>query len=77
MKNDKFTVQWLKEEGSVDKEKTFKSFKEIETYLQLDYHVIRELHKITDGKVKKKFTHDNLKKLSKKLKILSINNINI
>jgi hypothetical protein len=77
MKNNKFNVQWLKEDGSVDKQQEFKSFKAIESALNLDYHVIRELHKITDGKVQKKFTHDNLKKLSKKLKILSINNINI
>lgn len=77
MKNNKFNVQWLKQDGSVDKQQEFKSFKEIQNALQLDYHVIRELHKITDGKIEKKFTHDHLTKLSKKLKILSINNINI
>jgi hypothetical protein len=74
MKNNKFNVQILNENAEIMKEKQYKSYKEICDDIQLDYHVIRELNKICDGKVQKKFTHDHLTNLSKKLKITTIHN---
>lgn len=72
MKNNKFTVVWLNENGEELRKKEFKSFREIENELNLDYHVIRELNKISDGVVTKKFLHPTLNILSKKIKIYSI-----
>jgi hypothetical protein len=72
MKNNKFNVIWLDAEGNVHKEQQYKSFKEIEEELGLDYHVVREINKISDNKITKKFLHDNLKELSKKVRINTI-----
>jgi hypothetical protein len=72
MKNNKFNVVWLNEDGSVNRNKEYKSFREIEADLKLDYHVIRELNKISDGTITRKFLHPNLNIISKKIKIYSI-----
>lgn len=72
MKNNKYIVIFLKSDGTEDKSKEYKSFKEIENELGLNYHDVREIHKITNNKINKKFLHDNLKLLSQKIQIKSI-----
>lgn len=72
MKNNKFNVVWLNEDGTENRSKEYKSFREIEIDLKLDYHVIRELNKISDGIVTRKFLHPNLNIISKKIKIYSV-----
>lgn len=72
MKNPKFNVVWLNDNGEEKQTKQYKSFKEISEDLHLEYHLIRELNKISDGTVQRKFLHPNLKYLSTKLKIESI-----
>jgi hypothetical protein len=83
MKNENFKVQILNEDSSIKSEKLYKSLKEISTELKLDYYIVRELNKITDEIIKKKFLHPNMSLLSKKIKIfslrkkLNINDLNI
>lgn len=70
MKNNKFIVTFI--DGAGNPTKTYKSYKEIGDDLHFEYHIIRELHKISEGTVQRKFLHPNLKYLSTKLKIESI-----
>lgn len=72
MKNNKFIVVFLKPDGSEDKCQEYKSFKEIEDALGLEYHIVREINRISDNKIQKKFLHDNMKALNQKIKIKSI-----
>jgi len=71
MRNYKLSVQSKHSDGSIHEIK-YKSFKEIEKSLNLDYHIVREINRITEGKVKKKFTHPNISSLTEKIKIFDI-----
>ena len=70
MKNNKFVVTWIDGVGNPTKE--YKSYKHIEEDLHLEYHNIRELHKLCENNIQRKFLHPNLKYLSTKIKIETI-----
>lgn len=70
MKNNKFIVTWI--DGTGNPTKLYKSYKELCSDLHMEYHVVRELHKISENPLQRKFLHPNLKYLSTKLKIESI-----
>lgn len=70
--NFKFTLKVLDESGNVTKEKVYKTLREIAKDLNIDYHQVRELNKITEGKINKKFLHSTLKELSEVIKIYDI-----
>lgn len=70
--NFKFTLKVLDESGNVKKEKVYKTLREIAKDLNIDYHQVRELNKITEGKINKKFLHSTLKELSEVIKIYDI-----
>jgi hypothetical protein len=72
MKTNKFLVKILNDDKTVKSEKEYKSFREIQADLNIDYHVIREINKITDGDIIKKFTHNTITELYEKLKIYKI-----
>ena len=70
--NFKFTLRVLNDDGTVKKEKEYKTLREIAKDLKIDYHQVRELNRITEGKVEKKFLHPNLKELSEFIKVYDI-----
>ena len=70
--NFKFTLKVLNEDGTIKKEQHYKTLKEIAKDLKIDYHQVRELNRITEGKITKKFLHPNLKELSEFVKINDI-----
>jgi hypothetical protein len=70
MRNFKFVVAIETEKGKT--ETNFKSFRDISESLNIDYHIARELNRMTENKVMKKFTHDNMKELFTKIKIYTI-----
>ncbi len=72
MKNIKFIVDILDSDGNEKSKTEYKSFKEIAEALSLDYHIVRELNRMTESKIIKKFTHDNIKHLYKYIKIYNI-----
>jgi hypothetical protein len=63
-------LQVLNEDGSLNNEKTYKSYRELAKDLNVEYHVVRSLQQMTEGKVNRKYLHSTLKDLSKRFKIL-------
>ena len=72
MKSNKFLVKIFNDDKTLKSEKEYKSFKEIQADLNIDYHVVREINKITDGAIVKKFTHATITELFEKLKIYKL-----
>ena len=67
--SEKFRVQILNDDGSVQVEMCFKSYRAIAKTLNLEYHVVRSLEQLTENKVTRKYLHPTLKELSKKFKV--------
>ena len=67
--SEKFTMQILNEDGSMNYEKKYKSYREIAKELNLEYHVVRALEQLSDKKVTRKYLHPALNSLSKKVRI--------
>lgn len=72
MKGNKFLVHLLNEDGSTKETKEFKSYKEITENLNIEYFLVRDINQITEGIKSKKFYHNNLSQLLKKIKIETI-----
>ena len=72
MKTNKFLVKVFNDDKTVKSEKEYKSFRDIEAELNIDYHVIREIHRISEGVIVKKFTHATITELVEKLKIYKL-----
>ena len=72
MKNDKFSVKKFNEDGTEKSELQFKSFREISNTYSITYHDAREINKICNGNIKKKYTHGNITYLLNKIKIYNI-----
>lgn len=68
----KFTLRVLNDDGTVKKEQQYKTLREIAKDLKIDYHQVRELNRITEGKIQKKFLHSTLNELSEYVKIYDI-----
>ncbi len=67
--NLKFTLKVLNTDGSIKREKDYKTLREIAKDLNIEYHQIREINRITENKIDKKFLHPTLKDLSKQIEI--------
>lgn len=72
MKNNKFLVKIFNEDGTVKTEVQYKSFREISNTYNITYHDAREINKICNGNIKKKYTHGNITYLLNKIKIYNI-----
>ena len=72
MKNYKFLVKTFNEDGTPKTETQYKSFREISNTYNLTYHDVREINRICDNVIKKKYTHGNITSLLTKIKIYSI-----
>jgi uncharacterized membrane protein YjjP (DUF1212 family) len=72
MKNEKLKVITYNEDGTVKAETNFKSFRDISSAYGLTYHDVREINRICDNIIKKKYTHSNITNLLTKIKIFSI-----
>lgn len=72
MKGFKFIVYLLNEDGTIKETKQFKSYKEITKNLNIEYFLVRDINQITEGKKTKKFCHNNLSELLKRIKIETI-----
>jgi len=72
MKNNKFLVKTFNEDGSEKTETQYKSFREISNAYNITYHDAREINKICNGNIKKKYTHGNITNLLTKIKIYNI-----
>ena len=72
MKSNKFEVVLLNDDGTESGTRLFKSYKEITETLNIDYHLVRDINRICDGKLNKKFYHNQLNVLLKKIKIKTI-----
>jgi len=72
MKNEKLKVIIYNEDGSTKSETNFKSFRDISNAYNLTYHDVREINKICDSIIIKKYTHSNITNLLTKIKIFTI-----
>lgn len=72
MKNEKVKLQILNDDGSVKTEKLYKSFKDLANDINIEYHIIRQINAVSEGKVIKKFTHPNMSILLKKFKVVNV-----
>ena len=69
MKTNKFIVRLFNDDKTLKSEKEYKSFRDIQAELNIDYHIIREIHRISEGIIVKKYTHNTIAELYEKLKI--------
>ena len=69
MKTNKFIVRLFNDDKTLKSEKEYKSFRDIQAELNIDYHIIREIHRISEGIIVKKYTHNTITELCEKLKI--------
>ena len=67
--NGKLRLQILNEDGSVNTEMRFKTYRAVAKQLNLEYHVVRAMEQLTDKKVSRKYLHPTLKEVSKKFKL--------
>ena len=77
MKNNKFKLEVFNEDGTLHSTKEYKSYKDIASDLNLDYHIIRQLQMLTEGKIQRKFMHPQMSDLYAKIKIYNIKNTQI
>ena len=69
---NKFVVVFLDEQGNEKSRKEFKTYKDISQQLNINYHLVRDIHLIGQGQKTKKFYHKDLTTSLKKIQILSI-----
>jgi hypothetical protein len=69
---NKFIVVFLDEEGNEKSRKEFKTYREISKQLNINYHLVRDIHLIGQGEITKKFYHKDLTTLLKKIKIINV-----
>ncbi len=64
-----FTVIFLNEEGQEKNRKEYKTYSEISKELNLGYHLVRDICLLGQGLKTKKFKHQKLINLMKKIQI--------
>jgi hypothetical protein len=72
MKNDIYKVQILNDDKSIKAEKSYKKLSCISTELNIDYHTIREIYRMTENKTVKKFTKTKTQELFNQIHIYDI-----
>jgi hypothetical protein len=72
MKNDIYKVQILNDDKSIKAEKSYKKLTNISTDLNIDYHTIREIYRMTENRTVKKFTKTKTQELFNKIHIYDI-----
>jgi hypothetical protein len=72
MKNDIYKLQVLNDDNTVKTEKCYKKLSTISTDLNIDYHTIREIYRMTENKTQKKFTKTKTQELYNKIHIYDI-----
>ena len=66
----------MDEQGNEKYRKESKTYKDLSQQLNIDYHLVRDIHLIRQGQKAKKFLHKDLSTLLKKIKILNVEKIN-
>ena len=72
MSSNKIELQILNEDGTVNAKKQYKTLRQLANELGIDYHTVRELNAVSQGKVNRKFSHNNMTMLLKKFRIVNI-----
>ncbi len=72
MKNDTYKVQIYNDDKTIKSEKNYKKLSDIANALNVDYHTIREIYRMTENKSVKKFTKTKTTDLFNKIHIFDI-----
>jgi hypothetical protein len=72
MKNDIYKVKILNDDNTVKAERDYKKLSDISSELNIDYHTIREIYRMTENKTTKKFTKTKTQELFNKIHIYDI-----
>jgi hypothetical protein len=70
--NLKYKLQILNENGEVENEESYRTFKDISNKYNIDLHIVREINKICDNKKVQKFSHSQNNEIYKRFKIYKI-----
>ena len=73
-KNNNFKLD-IYENDEIITSKLYPTLKSIADDIHLDYYTTREINRMTENKLNKKFPHPTLKELFCKMKIYSIKNV--
>jgi len=71
LKSDKtkFIFKYLNEDGTIKEEKEFRTLIDVATYLNLEIHIVRKIHKLTENDIQQKFNHKRFDDIYKYYKI--------
>jgi hypothetical protein len=70
--NLKYKLQILNENGEIENEESYRTFKDISNKYNIDLHIVREINKICDNKKVQKFSHSQNNEIYKRFKIFKI-----